>query len=159
MENQLPKRKRLPHFPSIDRHNQPNIHLITVCTKNRRPVLACDLMHQILRTAWQAADSFRVGRYVLMPDHLHLFCTPVQIGPDYLEPWIRYWKSLTTRQHPAMEKGGLWQRDFWDTQMRNAENYATQWDYIWLNPVRSGLVSDPDEWPYKGEMHPCGWDN
>jgi putative transposase len=58
-----------------------------------------------------------------------------------------------------IKKGELWQRDFWDTQMRNAENYATQWEYIRFNPVRSGLVSNPEDGPFQGEIHPCGWDN
>jgi putative transposase len=159
VDNQLPKRRRPTHHPGVDRHNQPIIHFITVCTKDRRPVLASILMHEILRKAWEAADAFMVGRYVIMPDHLHLFCSPVQTGPHYLQPWIRYWKSLATRRLPNVGKAQLWQRDFWDTQMRNAENYATQWEYIRFNPVRSGLVTDPNEWPYQGEMSPCGWDN
>lgn len=114
-------------------------------------------MHQILLEAWSAADSFLVGRYVLMPDHIHLFCVPVNPGPGYMESWIRYWKSLATRRLPNVEKGQLWQRDFWDTQMRRGENYATQWDYVRFNPVRHGLVKDSKDWPYQGEVHPFDW--
>jgi putative transposase len=127
MENQLLKRKSLPHFPGLDRHNQPVIHFVTVCTKDRRPLLASETMHRILLAAWSAADSFMVGRYVLMPDHIHLFCAPLNPGPYYMEPWIRYWKSLVTRRCPTVGRGQLWQRDFWDTQMRSGENYAAQW--------------------------------
>jgi putative transposase len=116
-------------------------------------------MHSILRKAWAAADSFLVGRYVLMPDHLHLFCSPVETGSGYMEPWIRYWKSLATQECPGVTKGELWQRDFWDTQMRSAENYATQWEYIRDNPVRRGLVAARSDWPFQGEIYPCGWDN
>lgn len=157
MGNRLPKRKSPPHFPGIDRHNQAVIHFVTVCTKDRRALLASRLMHKILLEAWSAADSFMVGRYVLMPDHIHLFCAPVQPGPGYLEPWIRYWKSLTTRRFPGIEKGRLWQRDFWDTQMRSGKHYASQWDYTRFNPVRQGLVDTPEAWPYQGEIHLFDW--
>jgi putative transposase len=157
MENRLPKRKLPPHFPGIDRHNEAVIHFVTVCTKDRRALLASELMHQILLEAWTAADSFLVGRYVLMPDHIHLFCAPVNPGPEYMEPWIRYWKSLATRRLPNVEKGQLWQRDFWDTQIRRGENYASQWDYVRFNPVRHGLVRDSTDWPYQGEVHPFDW--
>jgi putative transposase len=159
MEERFPKRKRPPHFPGIDRFNQPVIHFVTVCTKDRRPVLASDLMHGIMRQAWEAANSFMVGRYVLMPDHLHLFCSPVDPGPGYMETWVRYWKSLVTRRCPNVEMGQLWQRDFWDTQMRRGENYATQWDYVRFNPVRHGLVKDADKWPFQGEIHSFEWIN
>jgi putative transposase len=144
MQNPLPKRKHLPHFPGIDRHHQAVIHFVTVCTKDRRALLASELLHRILLDAWAAADSFMVGRYVLMPDHIHLFCAPVDPGPDYLESWIRYWKSLVTRRFSNVEKGKLWQRDFWDTQLRSGEHYASQWDYARFNPVRHGMVENPD---------------
>jgi putative transposase len=157
MENQTPQRKRLPHFPGIDRHNHPIIHFVTVCTKKRRALLASDAMHRLLLAGWSAADSFVVGRYVIMPDHIHLFCAPIQPAPDYLEPWVRYWKSLVTRNCFDLAKGQLWQRDFWDTQMRRPESYGAQWDYIRQNPVRHGLVDDAGKWPYQGEVHYLDW--
>jgi len=159
MDKALPKRKRLPHHHGIDRLNNPIIHFLTVCTKNRQPVLATDSMHQLLRAAWTAADSFVVGRYVIMPDHLHLFCSPIETKPTYLEAWVRYWKSLVTQKHSTGVAGKLWQRDFWDTQMRHSEHYATQWEYMRSNPVDKKLVENPDDWPFQGEMSPCGWDN
>jgi putative transposase len=152
-----PKRKSLPHFPGIERHNQAIIHFVTVCTKNRQTLLASDLAHRILLEAWSNADSFLVGRYVLMPDHIHLFCAPARPLPGYLEAWVKYWKSLVTQRLPIATKGQFWQRDFWDTQLRQSESYAAQWDYVWLNPVRHGLVKNPDDWPYQGEVHQLEW--
>ncbi len=32
-----------------------------------------------------------------------------------------------------------------------------KWEYIRHNPVRAGLVNDPDDWPYQGEMHVLRW--
>jgi len=152
-----PKRKHPPHFPLRERDNQTVIHFVTVCTKDRRPLLASPLAHQTLLDSWQSTDSFQVGRYVLMPDHLHLFCTPATLLPDSLPRWIRYWKSLTAARWPHAIHGKLWQRDFWDTQLRHGESYANKWDYVRLNPVRHKLVTQPQEWPYQGEVHPLEW--
>jgi putative transposase len=158
-KNRLPERKRLPHFSAIERSNVAIIHFVTVCTKDRRAILASKLVHQSLLEAWAAADSFHVGRYILMPDHIHLFCAPLRPLPGYMEAWIRYWKSLVTRRLPHIEKGRLWQRDFWDTQMRQEESYESKWNYVRFNPVRHGLVKNPIDWPYQGEIHRLDWND
>jgi hypothetical protein len=41
--------------------------------------------------AWLNATAWLVGDYLLMPDHLHLFCAPRDIDMP-IETWIRYWK-------------------------------------------------------------------
>ena len=153
----LPKRKPLPHFSGIERHNEAIIHFITVCTRDRLRILDSESVHQLLLEAWAKADAFMVGRYVIMPDHVHLFCSPAQPMPGYLETWIRFWKTFVSNRWSNQKKGKLWQRDFWDTQMRHGESYGNKWDYVRLNPVRHGLVKDNDEWPYQGEMHILDW--
>ena len=40
------------------------------------------------------------------------------------------------------------QRNFFDTRIRDAAHYAEKWKYICLNPVARGLVSTPREWPH-----------
>lgn len=109
----------------------------------------------ILRRAWVVADAWAVGRYVLMPDHLHLFCAPRQ-GAS-LSSWMHFWKSLTARHWPGGVARPLWQRDFWDTQLRSATSYQEKWEYVRWNPVRHGFACHPDAWPYQGEMTSIEW--
>ena len=45
-----------------------------------------------------------------------------------------------------------WQEGFFDHVLRSAESYAQKWEYVLMNPVRAGLVNDPDDWPYQGEI-------
>jgi len=156
-EKRLPQRKSLPHFPALERPNQTVIHFVTVCTKNRQALLASESIHQNLRSAWKAADSFMVGRYVIMPDHLHLFCAPLQPLSGYLKDWVRYWKSLITRQSPNIRKNQFWQKDFWDTQLQRGESYTGKWEYVRFNPVRQKLAQNPEDWPYQGELHSLPW--
>ncbi|PYI92115.1 MAG: hypothetical protein DMF03_02495 [Verrucomicrobia bacterium] len=53
------------------------IYFVTACTKNRRAALANDSTTQIFIEEWRAArerHGWAVGRYVIMPDHVHFFC-------------------------------------------------------------------------------------
>ena len=152
-----PRRKSLPHFPGVERHNTAVVHFVTVCTKERQPLLASKPIHELLKRAWSPIDFFQVGKYVIMPDHVHLFCTPTQPNSGYLKAWMTYWKSFTSRHWPGKKPGHIWQRDFWDTQLRHGEIYESKWDYVRLNPVRKGLVKSSEDWAYQGEMNPIEW--
>jgi len=80
-----------------ERHNTSIIVFLTVCTKDRKPILANTAAHEILLEAWRAADAWKTGRYILMPDHLHLFCAPGNLIAQPLMAWVKYWKSYTAR--------------------------------------------------------------
>ena len=91
-------RGRPAHLPNVARHNTPMIVFVTVCAADRAAnTFAYETMHRILREAWEAAGSHKVGTYVLMPDHLHLFCAPSSPDAENVAKWVRYWKSLVTR--------------------------------------------------------------
>jgi putative transposase len=179
-EPRLPQRQHPAHQTPIERFNEPVIVEVTVCTEGRLPLLANTVAHQLLREAWSSADFWKVGPYVLMPDHVHLFCTPARMPMTSLKQWIEYWKSRSaTRwaQAVAASKNGgpasrlrqayggqavpaasrLWQRDFWDTQMRNRKLYEEKLFYVRMNPVRQRLVPQPEDWPHQGEIHPLVW--
>ncbi len=134
--------------------SEPTIVFLTVCTEKRYPWLACDAAHALLLNAWLAADRWRVGRYVIMPDHVHLFCSPAGIDARF-EPWVRFWKSHVSRHSP--DPHWRWQIDCWDTRLRQQESYSAKWEYVRENPVRAGLASTQDAWPYQGVIHELRW--
>src|SRR4051794_678023 len=114
-----PQRKHPAHGlnPTI---SEPTILFVTVCTKDRCPWLTKNGVHELLREVWSAAQAWIVGRYVLMPDHLHFFATPGK--PQLpLENWIRFWKSQFTKRHK--DGSCRWQPDHWDRRLRSDENY------------------------------------
>ena len=49
----------------------------------------------------------------------------------------------------AKQCGIQWQRGFFDHRLRGCESAAEKTKYIRMNPVRAGLVSDPQDWPYQ----------
>jgi REP element-mobilizing transposase RayT len=140
----------------LEAHNRSIIILVTACTVARRKILASSAVHQATIAAWCEASKWLVGRYVIMPDHVHLFCAPNGLDAPSLERWMRYWKSLATRK---MKKtaGTVWQRHHWDRQLRSGESYGDKWEYVRHNPVRHGYVASADEWPYQGELNELRW--
>jgi len=176
------ERRRPAHHAPVERFNEPVIVQVSVCTKARRPVLACEAAHLLCREVWQASDFWRVGQYVIMPDHIHLFCAPGRSPMPSLKQWVEYWKGQIAARWPVAGSSGgptsvsavrtdgtadgtevgppgfkLWQRDFWDTQMRSREHYNEKLSYVRMNPVRKGLVNEPKAWPYQGQVFPIAW--
>ncbi len=134
----------------------PVLLFVTVCTRNRDSLLANESARECILNAWKKADNWLVGRYVIMPDHLHFFCSPAKNPyPDY-HAWLRYWKSEVARHWPYPTEN-LWQREGWDTQLRNSDSYSEKWSYVRNNPVRKNLVSHADAWPFQGEINKLRW--
>ena len=150
-------RKHPVHQPVHEAFNTPVIVFLTVVTKGRKAILTDAAAHSTLVDTWKVADNWLVGRYVLMPDHLHLFCAPgLQIAEPLLK-WANFWKSESARHWPRRCDAPVWQRYFWDTQLRRGESYDEKWDYVVANPVRAGLVSRVEDWPYQGELNELRW--
>jgi putative transposase len=149
----LPQRSRPVHGVKIQSH-LPTIVFLTVCTKNRTPWLASAEVHDLLLSVWKSATAWIVGRYVVMPDHLHLFATPGT--PELpLENWVKFWKSRFSTAHRNVAHA--WQVDHWDRRLRSDDSYDKKWDYVRNNPVRHRLVSEADEWPYQVELNVLRW--
>jgi putative transposase len=149
----LPSRKK-PFRENLAKSTEHSIVFVTVCTKNRNPWLANSDVHSLLRETWSKASTWFVGRYVIMPDHIHLFSSPSPTASS-LENWVRYWKSQFSKEYK--KSTCRWQSDFWDRPLRNFESYDSKWEYVLNNPVRHRLVEDSKHWPYQGELHELVW--
>jgi putative transposase len=151
-----PQRSRPSHNELLEVKGRSNIVFMTVTAKERISVFDSDAVHQSLRSAWAEADFWMVGRYVIMPDHIHLFCAPGRFPPSSLRQWVKYWKRLVS-QSGALPQQEVWLQDCWDRQIRTGRHYTEKWAYVRENPVRAGLVSSADDWPYQGELNILDW--
>lgn len=145
----LAQRKKLTH-------EVPNwvpdgaLFFITINTQPRGKNQLC---HNDIATWLWETILFRAERgewfihlLLLMPDHLHavmIFPREVSISRT-----IGQWKRYVARL-----KGIDWQRDFFEHRLRNDENLLEKTSYIRMNPVRKGLCSRPEEWPYAWSMN------
>ena len=130
-------------------------YFVTFNTAQRLPMLARSEVHATFREfCIRALDEHdvAVGRYVLMPDHVHLFVVLPQDGVR-LSRWIQALRSVLgkTLLRVGFQKP-QWQEGFFDHVLRSNESCAEKWAYVRMNPVRAGFCSAADEWPYQGEI-------
>jgi putative transposase len=132
----------------------PNWVFLTVCTEKRERWLAQPSVQRVLHNIWeQTVTAWLVSDYLLMPDHLHMFCAPRDLRFT-IERWIAFWKDRLSKTHP---KTGTFQTGGFHHRLRSDESYAQKWRYVRENPVRHGLVAKPEDWPYFGRVHEIRW--
>lgn len=143
------------HLTRLDRvWLRDPVYFVTTCTLHRRCALANDTAHAICVEVWENARSlygWHVGRYVIMPDHVHFFCAPEQNAKP-LATFVGKWKEWTAKYlHRRMGVAvPLWQEEFFDHLLRSSESYSQKWEYVRQNPVRPGLVPRHEDWPHQG---------
>jgi putative transposase len=110
-------------------------------------------LHEICRDVWRNAESlycWNVGRYVLLPDHVHFFCARTRDSHP-LSAFLGKWKEWTAKYAArrcslAMP---LWQPEFFDHVLRSGESYEQKWQYVRDNPLRAGRIARAEDWPYQ----------
>jgi putative transposase len=149
MDPQLSIRKILNHTPPPWAANS-DAYFITI---NSLPRGTNQLANQengyaILESAkhYHLNQKWYCRLLVIMPDHLHVLASfPVDVN---LNAFISAWKSYLT-----INKKIQWQRDFFDHRIRNDENLDEKADYIRQNPVRAGLATKYEDWPWKWDLY------
>ena len=109
-QERVPPELPARHHPSrnsvMTYHDNRAIMLyVTVVTANRMPMLAFKAVADCILTAWRAANGWLVGRYVIMPDHVHFFCAPASYPPPDFRRWMAYWKSLSAKAYWRITRG------------------------------------------------------
>ena len=104
--------------------NQP-LYFVTFATRDRRVIPSLYRAQLALqRYARCGTDKFSValGRYVIMPDHVHLF---VRGDRNFsLSTWV---SGLKRAMSVALKSSKLWQPGFFDHILRSDESYAEKW--------------------------------
>jgi len=132
------------------------VYFLTFCTANRKAILANDSIHEAFITFCREAltrDIF-VGRYILMPDHVHLY---VKLPPpsEHLSAWVKSLKNFLSKVLRGQNiHAPHWQKGFFDHVLRSDESYSDKWLYMVENSVRGGLAKEWIDWPYQGEIYP-----
>jgi len=138
-------------------------YFFTLVTHRRQRLFAepahVDLWHRAVAKV-QRARPFVVEAEVILPDHLHmLWALPTDDG-NYATR-IRLIKTAFTKAlgpgetAAPMSKSRLrkserdvWQRRYWEHQIRDERDFQVHLDYIHFNPVKHGLVARPGHWPH-----------
>ena len=129
---------------------------MTFNTHKRHSLLARSEIRELFIDYCKKASKYHiaVGRFVIMPDHVHLFVLMPREGLT-LSEWVKGLKTILGKELLTLgyEKPH-WQEGFFDHVLRSSESYSEKWNYVRENPVRAGLCTSSEEWPYQGEIVP-----
>jgi putative transposase len=129
-------------------------YFITFNTYRRRSILARAEIDERFRSFCHKAEDYdvAVGRYVIMPDHIHLFVA-IPSTEVTLPRWVQMLRTVLGKELLRLGVAKPhWQEGFFDHVLRSSESYGQKWDYVRLNPVRAGFCGETEEWPYQGEI-------
>ena len=148
----MPEFRRKPNRLGAPAYVGRRWYFVTICAGGRRPVfqdaeLVSTLLTELEQTC--AEHTFSLYAYCFMPDHVHLEL----VGTDdqsNLPEMLREFKGHVAARARLMGVRGVRQKGYYDHVVRPGENKdAVAW-YIFNNPVRKNLVSDPRAWPHTG---------
>ena len=144
----MPNRPR--RLDRVFQRYDPPLYFVTFNTHKRQKLLANACVHDaLIRFAHEGeVRGIGLGRYVIMPDHVHVF---VRGDMNFaLRQWVRLLKRALSSTIPVVPPH--WQHGFFDHLIRHSESYAEKWEYVRQNPVRACLVQDAEEWSWQGEI-------
>jgi len=136
-------------FPAFD----APLFFVTFRPLPRKKIEPIDVAHAaFLQYARRAHDEYNVavGRYLMMPDHVHLFVQGAQCF--HLDTWVGGLKRAISVSLGATCLNPLWRPGCFDQLVVSKGGYAEMWECIRANPVRRGLVALAEEWEFQGEV-------
>lgn len=119
-------------------------YFFTVVAYNRRPILCRDDVREALRAAIEdvrRSQPFTIDAWVLLRARIKRRVS-VQCGHLHSGSYGTGSSRQMRRERP------IWQRRYWEHQIRNDEDLARHVDYIHWNPVKHGHVTRACEWPF-----------
>ena len=143
-------------------YGQEHLHFLTCSCYHRQPWLATaqrrDLFLEILEHARQRYGFVVVG-YEVMPEHIHLLISePRQGTPSTVMQVVkqRFARNVLRRKRRNRAQAELWpelaervwQRRYYDFNVWSARKRIEKLRYMHRNPVREGLVQEPEQWEW-----------
>lgn len=130
-------------------------YFFTVVTYRRQKILSLPESRRALRdviSEVKKKHSFKIEAWVLLPDHIHCIWTLPRDDFDFSKRWglikakfskrvkdLFYreaWLNDSKRKH---REATIWQRRFWEHQIRDDNDFELHVDYIHYNPVKHWL--------------------
>lgn len=139
-------------------------YFFTLISYNRRKILCENDLLKAFKDSIKVIQQhypFEIIAWVQMPDHLHCIWKLPDNDADYSMRWSQI-KRLTTQACPqyhlpihelspskiSRNERGVWQRRFFEHQIKSEADFIKYMDYIHYNPVKHRLVERAIDWPY-----------
>ena len=143
-------------------YGDDHLHFLTCSCYHRQPWLGSarerDLFVRILEEVRQRYRFVVVG-YVVMPDHIHLLLSEPERGTPSTVMQVLKQRYARRRLRKKRRKDGqgemwpeqeqrVWQRRFYDFNVWGQRKRVEKLRYMHRNPVKRGLVLDPELWEW-----------
>ena len=139
-------------------------YFFTVVTEGRQPIFTIPAARAALRDAIEQVRRqypFVIDAWVLLPEHIHCLWTLPEGDSDFSGRWGMIKAGFSKQMKSSLASDGtvsrsrqrhrevsIWQRRFWEHQIRDDEDFRRHTDYIHYNPVKHGWVTCASDWPY-----------
>ncbi|MEQ1880203.1 MAG: transposase [Burkholderiales bacterium] len=103
------------------------------------------------------AHPFALVAMVALPEHLHAIWRLPPDDADFPIRWslikAGFSRRIAKGGHVGVSRGarrgrGIWQRRYWEHQIRDETDLARHVNYIHYNPVKHGRAKRPVDWPH-----------
>ena len=107
----------------------------------------CELLLDVIREN-RYKNRMQVHEFVIMPNHVHLLITPApEVSLEKALQFIKGGFSFRAGRELGFT-GEVWQKGFNEHRIQDAADYASHVEYTRMNPAKSGLVGQANEWSY-----------
>ena len=129
------------------------LHFITFSCHHRRPFLTTpepkNLVEQVLEHT-RETHGFDLHAFVLMPEHVHLLLS--EPTHHTLATTLKVLKQETSKLLIGSRKQ-FWQDRYFDFNVRSEAKRLEKLRYIHRNPVKRGLTTTPEAYPWSSAHH------
>jgi REP element-mobilizing transposase RayT len=141
-------RRRLPHYQKDDR--PVFVSFRTLRNLQLGPAARSLALQHCL---FDSGRRIQLHAAVIMPDHVHLLLTALRDSDGWTFALPEIMKAIKGTSARSINKltarrGALWQDESFDHVMRGDESLAETVEYIRQNPVRKGLVEQPEDYEW-----------
>ncbi len=127
------------------------MHFVTFSCFHRQPHLGSPEARNLFERSLEAMRTrygFVVCGYVVMPEHVHLLVNePERADLSTALQALKLSVSVQRNERP------FWQTRYYDFNVHNERKRIEKLRYMHRNPVRRGLASKPEDWPWSSFRH------
>jgi putative transposase len=130
-----------------------DLHFVTFSCYRRRPFLQPAAAKRVFERALEQTRrqyAFWVTGYVIMPEHVHLLVSEPERKP--LARALQALKQSVARRLIAGREH-FWQARYYDFNVFTSKKRVEKLRYMHRNPVKRGLVKEPQDWPWSSFRH------
>ena len=115
-----------------------------------------DLLRESVKVV-KRTHAIQIHAWTVLPDHLHCILELPNGDTDFATRWrlikLMFSRALPKTEHRSARRvrageRGIWQRRFWEHLIRDDRDFAAHMDYVYINPVKHGLVKAVCSWPH-----------